>query len=84
MKQFLLFNHIKNVRYLTFTKQLQVQSLLAKNKETSFNLIISPGTEKISKKLKEAILGNNGKIFEFNPTTQTMIERIVEGNKVLR
>ncbi|MGN6671301.1 MAG: putative toxin, partial [Candidatus Nucleicultricaceae bacterium] len=80
-------SEIKNVKYISFTKQLQAQAALAKEKVTSFNLIISPRTEKISKQLAKEIRlseGGGGKIFEFNPATQTMIERFLDGNKVLR
>ncbi len=80
---------IKNVKYITFTKQLKAQAALAKQQGlqgTSFNLIISPKTEKISKNLaKEVYISKGGgKIFEFNPTTQTMIERFLDGNVVVR
>jgi hypothetical protein len=75
---------IKDVRYLTFTKQLQAQAALAKHRETSFNLIISPNTQKISKNLWKAVIKSEGKVFEFNPSTEKWIERIVDGNNVLR
>jgi adhesin HecA-like repeat protein len=75
---------IKDVRYITFTKQLQAQAALAKQEGKSFNLIISPNTERISKQVWDSIQVTNGKILEFNPATQKWIERIVDGNKVLR
>ena len=75
---------VKNVQYITFTKQLQTQAALAKREGTSFNLVISPNTQRISKQLKEAVYGANGKIFEFNPATETWIECIIDGNMVLR
>jgi adhesin HecA-like repeat protein len=77
-------SEIKNVKYISFTKQLQAQAALAKEKITSFNLIISPNTEKISVPLWDNIRRSKGKIFEFNPTTQTMVERFLDGNKILR
>ncbi|MBY0272609.1 MAG: hypothetical protein K2X02_04245, partial [Alphaproteobacteria bacterium] len=75
---------IKNVRYITFTKQLQAQEALAREKGKSFNLVISPNTKRISKQVWDAVGESGGKIFEFNPATEKWIERIVEGNIVLR
>lgn len=75
---------VKNVQYITFTKQLQAQAALAKQEGTSFNLVISRNTQRISEPLWEAIRTSNGKVFEFNSTTKTWIERIIDGNIVLR
>ncbi|MBA3814655.1 MAG: DUF637 domain-containing protein [Alphaproteobacteria bacterium] len=75
---------IKNVKYITFTKQLQAQAVLAKNMGISFNQIISPNTQKVSKNVVEKVYETNGKIFEFNPETQKIIERLIDGSKVLR
>jgi hypothetical protein len=75
---------IKDVRCISFTKQLRAQAALAEAEKTSFNLIISPNTEKISKQLWDAIVKADGKVFEFNPATQKLSERIVDGNRVLR
>ena len=77
---------IKNVRKISFTSQLQAQSALAKQQGTSFNLIISPQTETISKSLYKEIITSKGtgKVFEYNPTTQQMIKRFVNENKVIR
>ncbi len=75
---------IKNVRYITFTKQMRAQATLAQNEGTSFNLIISPNTQKISKQLGDSIYKSGGKIFEFNPSTEKMVQCIVDGNKVVR
>ena len=77
---------IKNVKYISFSKQLKAQAALAKQQGTSFNLIISPGTERISVPLVNAIIRSEGggKIFEFNPVTQMMRERVLDGNKVIR
>jgi adhesin HecA-like repeat protein len=75
---------IKNVKYITNTKQLQAQASLAEQQKTSFNLIISPKTEKISIPVSRSIRNNQGKIFEFDPVTETMIERFLNGNMVIR
>ena len=75
---------IKNVRNISFTTQLRAQAALALKEKTSFNLIISPNTETISKPLYQAIVERRGKVFEFNSTTQQMVDRVVEGNKVIQ
>ena len=75
---------IKSVRYISFTKQLQAQVALAKQKGTSFNLIISPTTKNITKPLSQEIYTSGGKVFEFNPITQNVVERFIDDNKVLR
>jgi restriction endonuclease fold toxin 7 of polymorphic toxin system len=54
---------IKNVRYVSFTKQLQAQAALAEKEKTTFNLIISPNTQKISKTLRDEIWKSQGEVF---------------------
>ncbi|MBY0273450.1 MAG: DUF637 domain-containing protein [Alphaproteobacteria bacterium] len=75
---------IKNVRYITFTEQLQAQATLARREGKSFNLVISPNTKRISKPVQKEIERSGGKIFEFNPTAEKWFERMIEGNIVLR
>ena len=72
------------MRYITFSRQLQAQLALAMDRKTSFNLVISPNTERIAVPLRRAIEDSRGRIFEFTPVNNQMIERFVTKNKVIR
>jgi RHS repeat-associated protein len=66
------FTEIKNVKDLSFTRQLRIQALAAKDAEKSFNLVVSSGTTRISAELVEAVKASGGSIFVFDETAGTL------------
>jgi hypothetical protein len=76
---------IKDELYLTRSRQLRAQVQLAIDSGTTFNLIISPRTQSISKPLLTDIYRSGGSIFEFDPKTGSFSDiEVVNGERFKR
>ncbi len=68
---------LKNVRELSYTKQLQAQIAKADEAGAPFNLVVSPRTAHLTEPLKEAIREAKGHVFVFDPEKQTLTELLL-------
>ncbi|MEW6736290.1 MAG: RHS repeat-associated core domain-containing protein, partial [Acidobacteriota bacterium] len=78
---------IKNDAKLAFGSQQEAQAYVARQRGTSYNLVIGPRTKTISLRLQRAVIQSGGTIVEFNSTTRSFrsvtFDRI-HPNKVVR
>jgi hypothetical protein len=75
---------IKDEISLSFDTQLRAQYDYAVQNSQTFNLIISPRTETISRPLQQAVSQQGGIIVEFNPVTGSFRAVRVQGNRIVR
>jgi hypothetical protein len=64
----------KDVVNLSMNNQLQAQLQIAEQDNIPFNLVVSPNNQVISQPLWNAIEEVGGKVYQYNPTTQTMTQ----------
>jgi len=65
---------VKNVQKLSMSNQLRAQIQLATESGEPMNLIVSPRTRKISRRLIEEIELTGGKIYKYDPATNELNE----------
>jgi len=75
---------IKDVRRISFDKQLQAQYDVALQSKQSFNLVTSPKTETVSRPLQQAIRSRGGVIVEYDAATGSFRNVQFNGNRVFR
>jgi hypothetical protein len=75
---------IKDVRRIRFDQQLQAQFDVARQSDQTFNLIISPKTETVSRPLQQAVRSRGGVIVEFDAATGGFRNVQFRGNAVVR
>lgn len=73
---------IKDIKKLSFTKQLRAQAAIARKEGVPLNLIASPMTESISKPLLDRIKRLGGRIFIFDSNTGLFRNAVLKGTKI--